>query len=31
MEALGRKIIVLNSYEVAVELLDKKSHIYSSR
>lgn len=31
LEALSRKIIILNSYDVAIELLDKKSHIYSSR
>ena len=29
--ALGKSIIILNSYEVAVNLLDKRSGIYSSR
>jgi hypothetical protein len=31
VNALGTSIIVLNSYEVAVNLLDKRSGIYSSR
>lgn len=31
MEALGKKMIILNSYDVATELLDRRSHIYSSR
>jgi hypothetical protein len=28
---LGRSIIIIDKYETAVELLDKKSGIYSSR
>ena len=31
VNALGTSMIILNSYEVAVNLLDKKSSIYSSR
>jgi len=31
VNALGTSIVILNSYEVAVNLLDKKSSIYSSR
>jgi len=31
LEALGKKTIILNSYDVATELLDKRGHIYSSR
>jgi len=31
LEALGKKVIILNSYNVAIELLDRRSHIYSSR
>jgi len=31
VNALGRSIVILNSYEVAVNLLDKRSSIYSSR
>jgi len=31
LEALGKKMIILNSYDVATELLDRRSHIYSSR
>ena len=31
VDALGTSIIILNSYEVAVNLLDKRSSIYSSR
>ena len=31
VNALGTSIVVLNSYEVAVNLLDKRSGIYSSR
>jgi len=31
LEALGKKVIILNSYNVATELLDRRSHIYSSR
>jgi hypothetical protein len=29
--ALGKSIVVLNSVEAAVELLDKRSSIYSDR
>ena len=29
--AAGMSIVILNSYEAAVELLDKRSNIYSSR
>jgi hypothetical protein len=31
VDALGTSIVILNSYEVAVNLLDKRSSIYSSR
>jgi hypothetical protein len=31
MNVLGQSIIVIDKYETAVELLDKKSGIYSSR
>lgn len=31
LEALGKKIVILNSYDVATELLDRRSHNYSSR
>jgi len=31
VNALGTSIVILNSYEVAVNLLDKRSGIYSSR
>ena len=31
VNALGTSIVILNSYEVAVNLLDKRSSIYSSR
>jgi hypothetical protein len=31
MNALGQSIIVIDKYETAVELLDKRSGIYSSR
>ena len=31
VDVLGTSIIILNSYEVAVNLLDKRSSIYSSR
>jgi len=31
VDALGTSIVILNSYEVAVNLLDKRSGIYSSR
>ena len=31
VDALGTSMIILNSYEVATELLDKRSSIYSSR
>jgi hypothetical protein len=31
VNALGTSVIILNSYEVAVNLLDKRSGIYSSR
>ena len=31
VNALGTSIIILNSYEAAVDLLDKRSGIYSSR
>jgi hypothetical protein len=31
VNALGTSIVILNSYEAAVNLLDKRSSIYSSR
>ena len=31
VNALGTSIIILNSYKVATDLLDRKSSIYSSR
>jgi hypothetical protein len=31
MNVLGQSIVVIDKYETAVELLDKKSGIYSSR
>ncbi|KAJ3555210.1 hypothetical protein NP233_g12259 [Leucocoprinus birnbaumii] len=31
LEALGKKMVILNSYDAATDLLDKKSHVYSSR
>jgi len=31
VNALGTSIVILNSYEVAVNILDKRSSIYSSR
>ena len=31
VNVLGTSMIILNSYEVATELLDKRSSIYSSR
>ncbi|KAJ3563625.1 hypothetical protein NP233_g8820 [Leucocoprinus birnbaumii] len=31
LEAGGKKIVILNSYDAATDLLDKKSHVYSSR
>jgi len=31
VNALGTSIIILNSYEVAADLLDKRSGIYSDR
>jgi hypothetical protein len=31
LEALGKRLVILNGYDVATELLDKKSHIYSCR
>ena len=31
VNALGTSIVILNSYEAAVDLLDKRSGIYSSR
>ena len=31
LEILGRKIVVVNNYEMANELLDKRSAIYSDR
>ena len=31
VNALGTSMVILNSYEVAVNLLDKRSGIYSSR
>ena len=30
-EVLGRNIIVLNSFEACIELLEKRSKLYSSR
>ena len=31
VNALGKSMIILNSYEVASDLLDRRSGIYSSR
>lgn len=31
MQALGQNIVVINSEKVAIDLLEKRSHIYSSR
>lgn len=31
LEAFGKKMIILNSHTAATELLDRRSHIYSSR
>jgi hypothetical protein len=31
LKALGKDMVILNSYDVAAELLDKRSHIYSCR
>ena len=31
LEILGRKIIIVNNYEMANELMDKRSAIYSDR
>lgn len=31
LNVLGKKLIILNSYEAAVELLEKRNAIYSSR
>jgi hypothetical protein len=31
MDVLGQSIVVVDKYETAVELLDKRSGIYSSR
>ena len=31
MNAVGTSVVIVNSYEAAAELLDKRSNIYSSR
>ena len=31
VDALGRSMVILNSYKVATDLLDQRSSIYSSR
>ena len=31
VDALGKSMVILNSYEIATDLLDRRSSIYSSR